>query len=180
MSEKYLLPCSCGQKVSVERRQAGSSVICSCGKELEIPTIRNFAHLEKVESETESLPPLWGLRQGLVFLGLVIALPALAYAGYVYSQLNTLETDFLQIVGQSTMDFTPAQSVMLWNMYKDGMPKAPTPYSARIVEAIQSLKRTIGIAGVIAIVGLLIAASGFLVKSAPAGKRPQSPSVAKK
>jgi hypothetical protein len=180
MSEKYLLPCSCGLKVSVERRQAGSVAHCSCGKAIEIPTIRGFVHLEKVESEKEILPPLWGLRQGLVFLGLVIALPVLAYAAYIYSQLNTLEKDFLAMVEESTMEVSPAQSVMLWNMYKDGMPKAPTPHSLAIVNAIQSLKRKVGIAAVVGIVGLLVAASGFLVKSASAGNRSKPQIVTKK
>ena len=46
MSEQFLLPCSCGQKVRVGNAQAGAGVRCVCGKSLTVPTLRGLRELE--------------------------------------------------------------------------------------------------------------------------------------
>ena len=45
-SMRYLLPCSCGQSVGVEFRQAGGQVRCACGRVLEVPSLRTIRQLE--------------------------------------------------------------------------------------------------------------------------------------
>lgn len=162
MSEKFLLPCECGQSVVVERRQAGSIVNCVCGRPLEAPTIRGFEKLARADEEQEQLPPIWGLRQGLVFLGLFIALPAFAFAIFLYTQLPTLnESNITQYINQ----ISPVESWALWRLYSDGMPKNPSPDTLAAIRGIQSLWLKINLALIAGVIGLAISASGFLVRS---------------
>jgi hypothetical protein len=161
MSEKYLLPCTCGQNVVVEQRQAGTTVRCMCGKSLEVPTIRGLEALAHADEVEKDLPPLWGIRQGLIFLGLVIALPAFAFAIFVYTRLPTLnETN----VEQAIMALSPTQSWLLWKAYADGMPKTPAIESVAVIRGIQVLRRWIMLGLIVGVIGLLVSAGGFLVK----------------
>ncbi len=74
MIVRYRLPCACGQTVLVERSQAGLSVACSCGKSLEVPTIRGLAQLEAVQSAPDQRR--WTAQYGLLLIGALIALVA--------------------------------------------------------------------------------------------------------
>jgi hypothetical protein len=79
MSE-YLLPCSCGQKLTVSARQAGQSVTCSCGARLEVPTLRGLGGLEQAATPAVAARR-WGDRHRAVFVLVVISLVAAAGAG---------------------------------------------------------------------------------------------------
>lgn len=162
MSERFLLPCECGKSVEVERRQAGTSVSCSCGKSLEVPTIRGFARLVPVaDQETSTPPPIWGPRQGLIFLGLVIAIPAMVFAGYLYFNLPKLAEHY-QYLEQEIEHLPPQHTWAIWRMYENGMPKGPTPTSLAVRFGFARLTRNINIAVGIAVLGVLITAAGLL------------------
>lgn len=49
MSQKYLLPCSCGKSVPVETSQAGSDVVCQCGETLKVPSMLKIKKLRPLE-----------------------------------------------------------------------------------------------------------------------------------
>lgn len=49
MSQKYLLPCSCGKFVPIETAQAGSDVVCQCGQSLKVPSMLKIKKLRTVE-----------------------------------------------------------------------------------------------------------------------------------
>jgi hypothetical protein len=166
MSERFLIPCECGKSVVVERRQAGTSVPCECGKSLEVPTIRGFAKLAPAPGQQEPPPPIWGLRQGLVFLGLVIAVPALVFAGYIYLNLPKL-TEHYQLLEQEIEKLPPQHTWAIWRLYEEGLPKTPTPSSLAVQLGYGRLTRSMNIALGIGCLGLLIAAAGFLVTSKP-------------
>ena len=51
MQTRYLLPCSCGQKIAIEPRQAGQSIRCPCGNSVEAPTMLKMTALEPAEPE---------------------------------------------------------------------------------------------------------------------------------
>ena len=87
MSDKFLLECSCGKQVQVTRSQAGSQVECACRKPLEVPPLRKLVHLPPVDEIAAVEGPIWNLNRGLIFLGAVIAVPALVFAGYLYFNL---------------------------------------------------------------------------------------------
>jgi hypothetical protein len=162
MSEKFLLPCECGQKVVVERKQAGTTVTCVCGKSLEVPTIRGFAELVRHDVAEEDLPPIWGLWQGLVFLGLMIALPAIAFSLFIYRQAPTLNETALY---EHTMQFSPFETWQLWQMYEPGMPKSPSIHSVSVVRGMQSMRLKVNIALIVVAIGLIVSASGLVVRA---------------
>jgi len=96
---KHLLPCSsCGEAIPVDASQAGQSVTCQCGQQLEIPTMRAIRQLPPLREATA--PPRrptsgWSTAQRLVFaLGLAVAVPSFLLAGYFQwgrTYLNTEE-----------------------------------------------------------------------------------------
>lgn len=78
----YLLPCSCGERLRVSTRQAGEAVRCTCGTQLEVPTLRHLNQLEPVDAPTAG-GPAWGDRQRVAFVVSVITLAALCVVGYL-------------------------------------------------------------------------------------------------
>jgi len=83
MTTRYLLPCSCGEKLPVEPRQAGQTIKCRCGASLRIPPMLQMKALERAEPEPvagQVAASPWGVRQSLALLGLVIAALALVVA----------------------------------------------------------------------------------------------------
>ena len=55
MSQKYLLPCSCGKEVLIETSQAGGNVLCECERSLKIPTLLQMKRLPLAEeAQTQS------------------------------------------------------------------------------------------------------------------------------
>lgn len=74
MAAQYLLECTCGERHSVETRQAGTTISCQCGKTLEVPTLRGLKELPQKEVKSDAPPAEWTLRQGIVTAGVIVAL----------------------------------------------------------------------------------------------------------
>ena len=53
----YLLTCDCGKTVPVEIGQAGGQVTCSCGTQLDVPTLRKLRHLPAAATAEEPSRP---------------------------------------------------------------------------------------------------------------------------
>jgi hypothetical protein len=80
----YLLPCPvCGNKLTVVAGQAGQLVQCTCGADVEVPTIRGLRELDQVIGEAES-SSRWTSRHSVAFLGLLITAGALAFSLYLH------------------------------------------------------------------------------------------------
>ncbi|MDA1051964.1 MAG: hypothetical protein O3C40_15975 [Planctomycetota bacterium] len=87
---KYLLPCECGKRITVDLSQAGQQIACECGQLLEIPTLRGVRELEPVQQTTSSARQSaeWDSSRGMVFAGSLIlfvigaAVSYFAYAGF--------------------------------------------------------------------------------------------------
>lgn len=85
MSVKFLLPCTCGEKLRVGRAQAGLTVSCTCGRELDVPTQRGLEELEPAEPVAErTSQSSWGPAQALLALGLLIAVVSGSWATFRY------------------------------------------------------------------------------------------------
>ena len=85
MSDKFLLPCTCGEKLVVGRAQAGLTIACTCGREWEVPTRRGLEQLEPAEPAVEPAPKrTWGPAQALMALGILITLVSGGWAAYRY------------------------------------------------------------------------------------------------
>src|SRR5690242_12370469 len=74
----YLLDCkACGTQMPVSTGQAGQTVRCTCGAPVEVPSIRDLRSLPTAP-DASSAGPVWGVRQGMFFVGGTIAAVALA------------------------------------------------------------------------------------------------------
>lgn len=85
MATKYLLECSCGKKVPVVSSQADQTVRCSCGLELQVPTLLKLRHLESIE-ETPTRADMaesWGVAQMLMTICVLMLLLAVGWLIYV-------------------------------------------------------------------------------------------------
>ena len=71
-STKYLLPCECGEMIPVEPPQAGETVVCRCGKTLQVPGMLEMTKLVAVVAADSKRPAssAWGVRHGLVLAGI--------------------------------------------------------------------------------------------------------------
>lgn len=100
MSQHYLLPCSCGQKLRVAPAQAGGQVTCGCGQNLTVPTLRGLRELPIAPPEAVVKPaPGWSTTHGIFFSGGIV----LAIAGIALIAFHVLR--YSQFVG-STVDFS--------------------------------------------------------------------------
>lgn len=81
---KYLLPCSCGEKITIEISQAGQTVPCSCGNTLDVPTMQGIRQLEpflESQSEAEASSSYGGVI-GVALIGLMIFAAGALYTGW--------------------------------------------------------------------------------------------------
>ena len=126
MSAKYLLPCRCGQQFVVEPRQAGETIICSCGSSLPIPTMLGMAALE-LAPEASVAPPSragWSWRQGMLLLGGVLVLGAMGFGVWLYffvcptQPINAIDPERIH---KTAKQFPPTQTWMFWENMKQGL-----------------------------------------------------------
>jgi hypothetical protein len=157
---QYLLPCTCGQRVTVTTAQAGSRVRCGCGRMLDVPTLRGLSRLEVARAGREVAGGrAWGpVRGGLFAGGLLVAavgLVLIVLYGVRSVQLASLAVDrSAEVVsGESAYidQRTPAELLDLWNAEREeGLGESRMP----IWVAAQQRRRTfhiwmaVGAAGV--------------------------------
>lgn len=174
MTIEYLLPCTCGEKLAVDRSQAGLSVRCRCGAELAVPTLRGLAALERAPAEAEPSQE-WGPRQALWLAGgWVAALGVLAVVvlwlmapRYPQSQID----EQLEIVRRAAdiEAMTPKQALDLWNALAEGLNRQTPPGIVAYGEAAVIYRSRMRMALVVAGAGLVLLGAAFLVpKPGPA------------
>ena len=87
---RYLLPCSCGQSISIDTIQAGQEVRCSCGQSQLAPTLREIRQLPEAEPAMTQLRLVkepWSANRTIVFaVGLVVT--ALAMGAVAMCQIK--------------------------------------------------------------------------------------------
>ena len=179
MTTSYLLPCSCGEKVPVEPRQAGEVVRCSCGASLEVPTLLEMAALERAEPEPGARRPSrpWGVRQGLALMGAVIFLGALVLVIFV-SRTRPHPPGFdrpemsPEAIRRQSRALTPFESRRAWQTLRaqgpDGlMPAQEQRYADKLGRYQEELLRwrlSMGVVLVIAVAGVSLAVIPLLRK----------------
>ncbi|NLY02209.1 MAG: hypothetical protein GXY83_39495 [Rhodopirellula sp.] len=171
MKARYLLPCSCGREITVETGQAGQTIRCSCGAEQEVPTLMRMSSLRRAEQAATAPPSRrWGLRQRLLLVGALIALPALALAAYLFWRLPTRE----QVVPtQAPLDeLTVGQTWQIWQDLRTGIERRPFPAEAFYERLAQTNRQWLAVALSVFVAGLLIMVSSVFV---PKSKRRRLP-----
>ena len=118
MTDKYLLSCSCGEKIPVEPRQAGEIIRCTCGASLDVPTMLQMRALERAKppraAQQTSAP--WGARQAVLLLGIVIVLVALGLAIGLFLTRPISPTARLtpDVLDREVRDLSPFESWQRW------------------------------------------------------------------
>jgi hypothetical protein len=83
----FLLPCACGQKTEVSVAQAGQSIRCACGAQLDVPTLRGLRALagsEPVQRAAGTRPPrVWNNWHRVALLLILISACSFAAGGYM-------------------------------------------------------------------------------------------------
>ncbi|MEX2172496.1 MAG: hypothetical protein WD851_24455 [Pirellulales bacterium] len=93
MAARYLLDCTCGNRLTVEPRQAGSQVTCDCGARLDVPTLRGLQALPQAETRVEKSTAVWTLRQAVVTVGVLVSLVLFAAGLRIWQQERTLQQE---------------------------------------------------------------------------------------
>jgi hypothetical protein len=184
MKTVFILPCSCGEKLSVDKSQAGLSLRCHCGADVAVPTLRGFAKLEQSTDVAETAKPEWGLRQGMLFLGSVICVLALvATVGLWLTQprLPPQHLDaFLEAAG-STADLDTMSSPEIMQIWKDAK-QGPDYFASAIITEYEILlthynyaaaiyRQRLGAAIAAAVLGAVIFGAALLVPKSSAVRR---------
>ena len=167
MSHGYLLDCQCGQPHVVDPAQAGQTLQCSCGRTLEVPTLRGLRDLK-----TAPLPepkPLgsstrsWSALRGLLFVGGLLLLIGGTLVGgacwFTERQLRipiTQEDDIRH--GNEHIDQSSAEDLFgLWESLTSEPLGVPTPPTYVIAERQNAALRLAAlVAGGVALAGLVL------------------------
>jgi hypothetical protein len=166
---KYLLPCQCGQLISVDASQSGLTQTCRCGAVVVVPTLRGLQKLPKVESAP---PPerTWGPKQGMIFLGSLIGLVGAVLGGLLLVN-PIVDPRENPPRARISPDVQPADTLALWEQIRSQGLQEDT---GEIMDAYQSALRfhrfLLGGASTLAVIGVLLIGGSFFVRS-PADRR---------
>lgn len=165
----FLMPCPCSASVSVTAGQAGGRVVCpACGREIEVPRLRDLAAYAVDHAAAASVPRS-GVARGLVVAGCAIAISAAALAvvlvpigGLFFPQPPTVAEIRAAINAAPSTDVHAAWQ----SMATSGVARPPTQQELRLQQfaahASGVAKLLWGVSGigiVMALVGVAIAAS---------------------
>jgi hypothetical protein len=172
---KYLVECSCGNKLPVELGQAGGRITCTCGNLVDVPPLRKLRHLQADTTTVERRKSTWSARKGVATACLILAgALTIANAWSWFTQPKVPEFDaaqYNQMVQSRLKQITPVEG---WNQWIGHYrPLAETgfaflelmdrPRIERIIAERQSLRRTLWV--VVGIAAAVAAAAVFWPKS---------------
>lgn len=175
---QFLLPCTCGAKIPVNRSQAGMTLPCSqCGQAVDVPTIRKLAEYAFAVPVTKELKSgrslMW--MGPIAAISFVLGIIGLAYGGnlayeryYLTSDmvnqgvdLNLTEADFVADVRKNALESEPADTWDYWNiMVEEGLKDASPPNIFRVKRYLAS--RQPMLLGSVIIGGVSMAIFAFL------------------
>ncbi len=168
MSDKYLLPCSCGQKIPVTKGQSGGQVACACGAMLDVPTLMELTALEPAEADNVSRDTSgrWGIRQRLILIGLIVFLMGLGPGVYVFGQRpappnQEIDPDRVQ---EQFDRLTPLGTWRVWHVFMEtGLQRRTQNLNVAYEEALTTWWLRFGTSIAVAGVGLALVLVGVVV-----------------
>ena len=173
MSTKYLLPCpSCQHTSEVDAGQAGDRITCSCGAQVDVPTLRGLRALQPATApDKAAAKPAsnWGLRQGLMLFGSVVLLVGLLPAAYLYiRKVDAPQLDIALTIEQNSKQLDAMPLSDSWNYYeglsKLGLLEHPRLEVMAYEHYMESFKTRMTAALSVACLGLLVLLAGWLLK----------------
>ncbi|MDZ4848563.1 MAG: hypothetical protein SGI77_04665 [Pirellulaceae bacterium] len=171
----YLLPCSCGETIPVEKSQSGSQVDCpTCHRSCEIPTMRELLTFEFVtgtpiaDNRKSSPAARWALLRGITAaLCFLVALFGLGRAGSygVYrlsNPTNFAVEDLLRETEKSSQQLSVVETWDNWRYLQETGLRTKRPPQVFVIKRFLE-KRDVemarwGIAGAVGLLGLLATA----------------------
>jgi len=91
MSQQYLFKCECGFEHKIGTEQAGEPLGCDCGRQLEVPSLREIRKLRQVAVEAKNKKRTWHPAQGvLFFVGALLFLGPFTWSGLIQMERNKL------------------------------------------------------------------------------------------
>lgn len=159
----YLLSCSCGQQTRVSSVQAGETVRCACGAPLQVPSMRELRALPLAADEQVGKTrrgTVWEDRHRVAFLFVLVAIAALAGAGYLAAQLPPPERQATpQDIDEWVRTSTADDALGMFEDLKRGLQPGSVD-AAAVQSARRMLQWGIGIAlsaCILALVGAAVA-----------------------
>lgn len=178
MSARFLLPCDCGRKTTVDLRQAGRTVACPCGRSLDVPTMRRLRTMERVERAEETVRPWSNVRGGVFAVGAalavlsgVVAVLLLARGHYLDTQKPTIRRAAFE---EWADGLTPEKSWQAWQELTDFQRhplERPTPTHVRNRRTKKTMKTAALAALAMGALGAVLAAGALLARPAGLVKR---------
>jgi hypothetical protein len=173
VSVKYLLPCRCGQKVAVEPRQAGQTVVCACGQSLPVPTMLEVTALEPAPIEADALKGagnVWGGRQAMLMLGVVMLLATIGGGVWVYRTRPIAHIDMFNsmMAEEQIQKLPPALTWQNWQAAKQGIGGRTDP---RYEDAVIRFRTWATVVSIVAVGGITLIALGAAKRRAPASAK---------
>ena len=179
---KYLVECTCGNKLPVEIGQAGGRIACTCGNLVDVPPLRKLRHLPPAEIEIARSTATWSARKGVITASLLLAgALAIVNAWSWFTQPTVPEFDPVayqrDVVEEHLKKLTPTQSWQMWIEYYKPMAErglsrlelANRSQIERIIAERQSFRRTLWI--VVAIAAAVAAGAAVWPRSVETGRR---------
>jgi hypothetical protein len=168
---KYLVECSCGNKLPVEIGQAGGQVTCTCGNLVDVPPLRKLRHLQPETTTVERPTSTWSARKGVITASLILAgalTIANAWSWLTQPKVPVFDPVAYQrdVVERRLTTITPTQSWLMWVEYYRPMAERGFSYLElanrgeieRIIAERHSLRRTLWIVAGIAVATAVAAA----------------------
>jgi len=158
VNPQFLLPCACGKTIPVEPVQAGNRIHCQCGAELQIPTLLAMRRLERVQDSPNkgtSDKLVWGPKQRLFVVGILISATGLAMATWFYAT-RPRKPD--------TTRLPPLLTLMLWESLKTGVGTPPTPAEQERIAILAGHYRWAVLGLVVAVIGAAVLAGSLCIR----------------
>jgi hypothetical protein len=181
---KYLVECSCGNKLPVEIGQAGGRITCTCGNLVDVPPLRKLRHLQPDTAVAQRPTSTWSARKGVITASLVVAGVLTIVNAWSWStqpEVPVFDPVAYQreVVEPRLKAITPTQSWQMWIEYYRPLAErgfaqlelANRGQIERIVAERQSLRRTLWI--LVAIAAAVAAAAAFWPKASETGRARQ-------
>src|SRR5262245_47331466 len=164
MTQQFLLPCSCGQKVRVAIAQAGEQVACVCGQRLAVPTMRGIRQLEPAPETAAKTVPGWSRVHGAIFaaglVAAVVGVVLMAVNGLRYARASGFGEDRTEetIKAESARidKLSPIQALAEWtDTVREGIGPREIPPWVVAKQVLAMYRHRIGVGGAVLAVGLL-------------------------
>jgi hypothetical protein len=171
---RHRFPCACGVEHLVVPSDAGQQIHCSCGKILEVPTLRRLRQLPTSDSDrgdSSGTRRPWSTRQGLLFnvglVVLVLALFALVFLGRKRSQLSLERPAFpyQEFVAKEVAQWNVNELWQFWTANREvKLDARPTPDYLIARQVARRLDGLLAVAAGFGVVGLVAVCAAVLYR----------------